>query len=70
MTENEHKCYGCQKQIRDNEPHIHVGLDAWMKSKGMDDEFGLDDLLTFPVCSECTVQGGPFHVEAHEIEAT
>jgi hypothetical protein len=44
---------GCQKQIGDGEPHIHVGLDEFSAMNGLD-QFGLDDLLTFAFCEPCT----------------
>lgn len=63
----EHKCFGCGREIRDFEEHIHVGLDEWSASQGKE-TFGLDDLLTFPFCSECIQPGGPFTPESHEME--
>lgn len=64
-----HKCFGCGKEIADFEPHIHVGLDEWSASKGLGGAFGLDDLLTFPFCSDCIVEGGEWMPESHEVES-
>jgi hypothetical protein len=67
--ERAHLCFGCGKQIESGEPHIHVGLDEWSASQGMD-TFGLDDLLTFPFCSECIEDSERgWTPETHEIEA-
>jgi hypothetical protein len=52
-----HKCFGCGRMIRDHEPHIHVPLSEWATKKGLDPtDAGLDDLLTFPFCPDCTVK--------------
>lgn len=63
-----HKCFGCGKQIADYEEHIHVGLDEWIAAESLGDGLGLDDLLTFPFCSECikTSDRG-WQPESHEV---
>ena len=62
-----HVCCGCQKPIRSGEPHIHVGLDEWAEMHGKE-QFGLDDLLTFPFCEPCTVDADKgWELTAHEI---
>lgn len=64
----DHKCFGCGRQIADYEEHIHVGLDEWSAHEGLDGGFGLDDLLTFPFCSECIENSDRgWTPEAHEI---
>ena len=65
---SDHKCFGCGREIRDFEQHIHVGLDEWSASKGLD-ALGLDDLMTFPFCSECIEEGGQWIPESHEVSA-
>lgn len=67
LPDDPHTCFGCQRQIRSGEPHIHVGLDEWSATVGLA-QFGLDDLLRFPFCSRCiekSERGWP--EEAHEI---
>jgi hypothetical protein len=66
----EHVCFGCQKQIADHEPHIHIGLDEWAGREGIGGEpLGLDDLFTFAFCEACTQKTDRgWQLEAHEIE--
>lgn len=76
-TANSHQCFGCQRQIRSGEPHIHVGLDEWAAMQDLLDtvsgkqgltRFGMDDLLTFPFCEPCTETADHgWTLEAHEI---
>jgi hypothetical protein len=62
-----HTCFGCQKQIADGEPHIHVGLDEFAAKSG-GGLLGLDDLLTFAFCEPCTVRAKDgWHLEAHDV---
>lgn len=65
----DHVCFGCGQQIKDFQPHIHVGMDEFSRSKGLA-PLGMDDLLTFAFCEECTVKGGQWTPESHEIEPT
>ncbi len=66
---SDHKCFGCGHQVENYERHIHVGLDEWSAERGDREAFGLDDLLTFPFCSQCirpSERG--WNPEAHEID--
>jgi hypothetical protein len=64
-----HVCFGCQQQIRSGQPHIHAGLDAACDSLGLGAApLGLDDLLSFAWCRNCTQDGGPFEIDAHEVK--
>lgn len=66
-TPEGHRCFGCQKQIGDGEPHIHVGLDEFAAKNGLA-QLGLDDLLTFAFCEPCTTEAKDgWHLEAHDI---
>lgn len=67
-TREGHVCFGCKKQIGDGEEHIHVGLDEFAAEHGRD-QLGLDDLLTFAFCKPCTVDGGRYALEAHDVGA-
>lgn len=51
MPSSDHKCFGCQTQISDMEPHIHLTLDGWAVANGL--EPGLEP------CPSCTeIRGG------------
>lgn len=67
---SDHVCFGCQRQLADGDPHIHVGMDEWAAGEGLEG-FGLDDLLTFVFCEACTErhENGRWQLEAHDIEA-
>lgn len=66
MSGFEHQCLGCQRQIADWEPHIHVGMDDWSAKEGLE-TFGID--LTFAFCAECTERAEKGWIpEAHPIE--
>lgn len=68
MTE-EHKCFGCGRLLESGQPHIHVGLDDWSMRGGAGQTFGLDDMLTFSFCSDCTTKTEDgWQQEAHDIE--
>jgi hypothetical protein len=65
-----HKCFGCGKELRDYDAHIHVPLEQWgaehgAKPLGLDGELG--DLLTFAFCEDCTEGGGNYELESHEL---
>lgn len=63
----DHKCFGCGHEIEDFEPHIHVGLDEWSGTHG-GETFGLDDLFTFPFCSNCIEASDKgWEAEQHEV---
>jgi hypothetical protein len=49
-----HECFGCHIHIAGGQPHIHVGLDDFMARKTGAEPLGLDDILTFPFCADCT----------------
>lgn len=62
-----HKCFACQKQIEDGEPHIHIGLDEFAARQGLP-QIGLDDALTFAFCEPCTTPAKDgFYLEAHDV---
>lgn len=64
-----HKCFGCQKQIADGEPHIHIPMDDFAARNGLG-ALGLDDLLTFAFCEPCTIPAEDgWHLEAHDVAA-
>jgi hypothetical protein len=65
-TEQNHRCFGCGKAIGDMEEHIHVGMDEWATTQGME-ALGLDDMLTFAFCHACTQDGGQWTPERHAI---
>jgi hypothetical protein len=64
----QHVCFGCQKPVGDNEPHIHVPMDDWAGSMGLP-PVGLDDLLTMVFCEPCTVTSDRrgWQLESHEV---
>jgi hypothetical protein len=62
-----HVCFGCRKQIGDDEPHIHVPMDDFAARNG-GQQFGLDDLLTFAFCKPCTVDAEDgWQLESHDV---
>jgi hypothetical protein len=66
---NEHRCFGCGRQISDEQGHIHVGLDDWGQRRGMEPiGAGIDDVLRLAFCEDCTdpTEDG-WSLERHEI---
>ena len=65
-----HKCFGCGRAIADHEGHIHVGLDEAVDYFGIaGGPLGLDDILTFAYCSDCTEDAERgWTLEAHGID--
>lgn len=59
-----HQCYGCQKQIADYEEHIHLSLDEWGATVGLE-PVGFEVMIA--LCSDCTRPGGPFLAESHAV---
>lgn len=63
-----HTCFGCDRPLKDLEPHIHVGMDEWAAKNGLP-LLGMDDLLpAFAFCIPCTEKSeNGWMVESHRI---
>jgi hypothetical protein len=69
MSDGNHLCFGCGKQLNDGDQHIHVTLDEFIADQGIGSPLGLDDLFTFAYCKPCTVESpdSPWRFHAHEV---
>jgi len=62
-----HRCFGCNRDVRSGEDHIHVDLDDWSEHAGLE-RLGIPFEVVF--CSDCIEDGGPWAAEAHEVSPT
>lgn len=62
----DHVCLGCTRDIKSGELHIHLTMDEFAEWVGLP-TLGLDDVLKFACCEQCSRPGGMWTPESHDI---